>query len=238
MKDAERLSALRKRLARAIPAPECELDHGDPWQLLIATILSAQSTDKTVNAVTPALFARFPTPAALAEADPAEVEKLVVRTGYFRNKTKSIIAASAALVRDHGGVVPKEMDALLALPGVARKTANVVLTTAYAIPSGIVVDTHAGRVARRLDLTKADDPSTVETDLMRVFPRRAWVDTGHRFVLHGRYVCQKRKPRCTACPLNELCPAAEAEPEERWTVRADREADVVINRGDTTRRAG
>lgn len=231
MPDPERLSALRKRLRRAMPSPVCELDHDGAWPLLIATILSAQSTDKTVNEVTPALFARFPTPAALAEADPAEVEPLVRRTGYFRNKARAIIGASAALVRDHGGEVPRTMEAMCALPGVARKTANLVLGTAYGIASGIIVDTHAGRVAQRLGLTEATAPEGIERDLMAVFPKRDWVDSGHRLVLHGRYVCQKRRPRCARCPLTELCPSAEATPEGAWTARADHEAEVVASRG-------
>jgi endonuclease III len=231
MNDPPRLAALRKRLRRALPQPACELDHRDGWQLLVATILSAQSTDKTVNEVTPTLFARYPTPAALGEADPAEVEPLVRRTGYFRNKTRAIIGASAAIVKNHDGKVPRTLEAMCALPGVARKTANVVLGTAFRIPSGVVVDTHAGRVAARLALTAAEAPEGVETDLMALFPKRDWIDTGHRLVLHGRYVCQKRRPRCAYCPLNELCPSAAADPEGAWTTRADHEAAVVASRG-------
>lgn len=134
-------------------------------------------------------------------------------------------------MRDHGGEVPRDIEALCALPGVARKTANVVLGTAFRIPSGIVVDTHAGRVARRLGLTESDEAGRVEADLMELFAKREWVDTGHRLVLHGRYVCQKRRPRCAPCPLNELCPSAEAPPEGSWTARADHEAEVVASRG-------
>lgn len=238
MNDIERLAALRKRLVRTLPSPRCELDHDGAWQLLIATILSAQSTDKTVNEVTQVLFARYPDAAALADADPAEVEPIVRRTGYFRNKTKAIIAASRALVRDHDGEVPRDIDAVLALPGVARKTANVVLGTAYRMPTGIIVDTHAGRVARRLELTAADDPVEVERDLCGHFSKRSWVDTGHRLVLHGRYVCQKRKPRCAHCPLNELCPSHEAPAEGPWTERASREAEVVTSRGAVSLGAG
>ncbi len=230
--DPARLRALRQRLARAIPEPRCELDHGSPWQLLVATILSAQSTDRRVNEVTPALFEAFPTPAALAAAPRADVERLVKSTGFFRNKARAIQEASREIAERHGGEVPRALEPLLELRGVARKTANVVLGTAYGIASGIVVDTHAGRVARRLGLTRAEDPETVEEDLCGAFPRASWIETGQRLVLHGRYVCLARRPRCATCPLNELCPAREAEPEAGWSERALREADRVAARGD------
>ena len=220
----ERAAALRKRLGRAIPDPTPELCHDGPWQLLIATILSAQSTDKTINEITPALFARYPSAAALGAAPPADVERLVKRSGFFRNKAKAIIGASRMVAEEHGGAVPRRLDELVRLPGVARKTANLVLGTAYRISSGMVIDTHAGRVARRLGLTAAEDPVEVEADLCALVPRRAWIDTGHRLVLHGRYLCQSRKPRCGACPVHEHCPNAEGEAEGRWTVRADEEA--------------
>jgi endonuclease-3 len=177
-------AAILARLREAIPEPRCELRHQDAWQLLVATILSAQSTDARVNQVTPALFAAYPTPAALGAADLTDVERLVHSTGFFRNKAKAIVGASRALASDHGGEVPRSFDALLGLPGVARKTANVVLGTAYRLPTGIVVDTHAGRVARRLGLTTHDDPAKVEADLCRLVPQAEWVDTGHRLVLH------------------------------------------------------
>ncbi len=228
----ERRALLRRRLARAIPRPECELDFASPWQLLVATILSAQSTDRTVNRVTPALFARYATPAALAAAPPGDVEALVKSTGFFRNKAKAIQGASRVLVEQHGGEVPRDLERLVELPGVARKTANVVLGTALGVNSGITVDTHAGRVARRLELSDEQDPVKVERDLCAVFPRRSWADTGHRLVLHGRYVCVARKPRCAACPLNELCPAREADPEGGWTARAAAEAQLVAARGE------
>jgi endonuclease-3 len=202
--------------------------------LLVATILSAQSTDRTVNSVTPALFARFPTPAALAAASQEEVEALVFRTGFYRNKAKAIRGAATAIVERFGGEVPRTLDELVTLPGVARKTANVVLGTAFGIPGGIAVDTHAGRVARRLDLTSHDDPEKVEADLCALFPVDDWTATGHRLVLHGRYVCLARKPRCTACPLYELCPSRSSDPAVgTWEQRADEEGRLVLARGAT-----
>lgn len=216
----ERAKEIHTRLSTALPAPRVELNHENPWQLLIATILSAQSTDKRVNMVTPVLFARFPTPHALARSTVEEVETLVKATGFFRNKTKSIRAASLMIDEKFGGEVPRTMEEIIQLPGVARKTANVVLGSGYRIASGIVIDTHAGRVARRLGLTDAEDPVKVEMDLMGLFPKEAWIDTGHRFVLHGRYVCVARKPRCAACPINELCPSREAKPLGDWQARA------------------
>jgi endonuclease-3 len=208
----ERARAVHERLSRVLPRPRCELHHVDAWTLLVATILSAQSTDRMVNQVTPALFRRYPTPAALGAAPQEEVEALVKSTGFFRNKAKAIREASRLVAERHGGQVPRTMEEMLALPGVARKTANVVLGTAYGLATGITVDTHAGRVARRLGLTRHEDPAKVETDLMALFPRDAWVDTGHRLVLHGRYVCTAKAPRCALCPLNEICPSAEAAP--------------------------
>jgi endonuclease-3 len=193
--------------------------------------LSAQSTDKGVNRVTPVLFARYPTPAALAAAPQEEVEVVVKSTGFFRNKAKAIREASRRIVEQHGGAVPRTLEALIELPGVARKTANVVLGTAYRIPSGMTVDTHAGRVSRRLGLTKHGDPVKVEQDLCALFPQSSWIDMGHRFVLHGRYVCLAIKPRCASCPLSEVCPAREHEPEGRWTARADAESQLVESRG-------
>lgn len=226
--DPERRVALvKKRLRKAIVEPACELRHDSAWQLLIATILSAQSTDRTVNRVTPALFERFPTPAALAEAELSEVEDLVRPTGFFRNKAKAIIRTSAQLEKEHGGVVPKKLEELIKLHGVARKTANVVLGTAYRVSSGVTVDTHAGRVSRRLGLTEHTDPVKVERDLCAIFAKRDWIDMGHRLVLHGRYVCKSSKPRCAACPLAELCPAREAAPVGRWGQRATAENKMV-----------
>ncbi len=226
-----RAQEIRKRLTRAIPAPQCELEHRSAWELLIATILSAQSTDKMVNTVTPELFRRFPTPAALADAPIETVEELIKSTGFFRNKAKAIRGASRRVADEHGGEVPRTMAAMLTLPGVARKTANVVLGTAYRIPTGITIDTHAGRVARRLGLTTANDPQKVEEELMALWPRRAWIDMGHRLVLHGRYVCTSQKPACPACPLFELCPEASGDKRGRWGARADHEDRVVTSRG-------
>lgn len=222
---------IRKRMSKTLPEPRCELDHQNAFQLVVATILSAQSTDRTVNRVTPALFQRFPTPAAMAAADPAELEDFVRATGFFRNKAKAVRAASQRLVDAYGGEVPKTMEEITTLPGVARKTGNVVLGTAYRIASGITVDTHAGRVARRLRLTKHEDPLKVELDLCELFPKSSWIDMGHRFVLHGRYVCLAKKPRCADCPLNEVCKSAEAAPSRKWTERATREHAWVEARG-------
>ena len=227
---------VEKRLRKAMPEPRCELDHENAWQLLVATILSAQSTDRMVNKVTPSLFARFPTPAALGAADQDEVETLVKSTGFFRNKAKAIRAASQVVAEQHAGEVPRSLDELIELPGVARKTANVVLGTAYRVPSGMTIDTHAGRVARRLELTKHEDPVKVEKDLCELFKKDSWIDMGHRFVLHGRYICLAKKPRCGACPLNEVCAVHEAEPEGTWSARAEREGQRVeareLNSGD------
>jgi len=228
----ERAAAVHTRLSTTLPEPPCELDFSNAWQLLVATILSAQSTDKMVNKVTPALFARWPTPAALAAADQEDVEVVVKATGFFRNKAKSIRGAAARVVAQFGGEVPRTVGEITSLPGVARKTANVVLGTAYRIASGVTVDTHAGRVARRLELTEHDAPEKVEADLMRLFPEDAWIDTGHRFVLHGRYICLARKPRCAACPLAELCPSREADlPNTEWPDRATAERKAILTRG-------
>jgi len=223
---------VRKRLARAIPTPVVELDHANAWQLLMATILSAQSTDKKINEVTPLLFARWPTPAALAAADPAEVEEVVKPTGFFRNKAKAIMGASRAIAERFGGEVPRTLDELVTLPGVARKTANVVLGSAYGIASGIVVDTHVTRVSRRLELAVSESPVAIEQELMAVFPKKTWVAMGHRLVLHGRYVCKAKNPLCARCPLNEICAAAQATPEiAKWTERAEWEKRLVESRG-------
>lgn len=221
---------LLRRLTAAIPAPECELDHASPWQLLIATILSAQSTDRTVNTVTPELFRRWPTPEALAAAAREEVEQVVHRTGFFRNKAKAIQACSTAIATTHGGEVPRTIDELVELPGVARKTANVVLGTAYGIASGVVVDTHVIRVSNRLGLTRSEKPEVIEQDLCRLLPQDQWVDGGHRILLHGRYLCLAKSPDCEQCPLNELCPSRERAPSGTWQQRAEREAQLVPRR--------
>jgi endonuclease-3 len=217
-------AAIWKRLHRALPHPRCELDHANAWQLVVATILSAQSTDARVNLVTPGLFGRYPTPAALGAADLGEVETLVRSTGFFRNKAKAIVGASRMIAERFDGQVPRTIDAAMELPGVARKTANLVLGTAYGIASGVIVDTHAGRVARRLGLTEHEDPEKVERDLCAQFPSRNWVALGHSLVLHGRYVCTARDPACSHCPLQELCPAAAAPAEGSVSERTSWEA--------------
>ena len=196
-------------LRAAYPEAECALEHEGPFQLLAATILSAQCTDARVNLVTPELFRRWPTPAALADAPQAEVEGVVRSTGFFRNKAKSLRGMAAALRDRHGGEVPRTMEALTALPGAARKTANVVLGTAFGIAEGVVVDTHVGRIARRLGLTRHDDPVKAERDLMDALPREEWTMFSHRLIHHGRRVCTARAPRCGQCPVAALCPSRE-----------------------------
>jgi endonuclease-3 len=225
-------SQVFERLARAIERPHVELAFGDPWQLLVAVILSAQSTDRRVNQVTPEVFRRWPNPAALAAADRDQVEEVIKSTGFFRNKTKAIVGASALIVERFGGQVPKTMEELLEVPGVARKTANVVLGSAYRVASGIVIDTHAARVAQRLELTSETEPEKIELDLCRAFAREHWIQMSHRLVLHGRYVCTARAPACSACPLNELCPARLAPGLSTWEERAQREATEMEARAE------
>lgn len=203
--DPKRVAAILAKLDEAYPAANCELRHENPFQLLIATILSAQTTDVRVNEVTPHLFQKYPTPEKLGYADPKEVEEIVRPTGFFRNKTKSIIGAGKGIMENFGGQVPRTMDEILTLPGVARKTANVVLGTAYGIPSGVVVDTHVMRLSRRLDLTKHEEPKKIEEDLMRVIPKEKWIIFSHQLIWHGRRVCIARKPKCLECNLESLC---------------------------------
>jgi endonuclease III len=200
-----RARAIARGLARAYPDAGCALHHEGPWQLLVATILSAQCTDAMVNQVTPALFAEFPSPAALAAAPVERVEELIHRTGFFRQKAKAIRATSRAIAEEHRGEVPAEMDALAALPGIGRKTANVVLGTAFGQPA-IFVDTHVRRLSGRLGLTTNDDPDKIEADLQQLLPHREWTAFAHRLIHHGRRVCAARKPRCSTCPLLPLCP--------------------------------
>lgn len=202
----ERAEKLQVLLAGAYPEARCELAHRNAYELLVATILSAQCTDARVNQVTPAFFARFPNAQALARASQEEVEALIKSTGFYRNKAKALLGMARALVERHGGEVPRGMDAMVQLPGVGRKTANVVLGTAYGLATGIVVDTHVARVAQRLGLTAAQDPEKIEQDLMAIFPQDQWVALGHRLVLHGRYVCKARKPACSSCVLAAICP--------------------------------
>lgn len=216
----EKAKQIDERLARAIPAPHVELHFQNPWQLLVAVILSAQSTDKMVNKVMPDLLARWSTPAALGKASQEDVEKVITSTGFFRNKAKAIRAMCAMLVERFGGEVPRSMDEMLELPGVARKTANVALGAAYGVGAGITVDVHAARVSQRLGLTKEKLPEKIEQALCALFPQQSWIQIGHRFVLFGRHLCTARKPACDRCPLNELCPSREADPVGRWTDRA------------------
>ncbi|HXJ32503.1 MAG TPA: endonuclease III [Candidatus Eisenbacteria bacterium] len=202
---AKRARAIARALDRTYPDAWCELDYRTPWELLVATILSAQCTDKMVNQVTPALFAAYPTTTALAAAPAADVEALIKRTGFFRQKTKSIQSVARAVADSHGGEVPSDMDALTKLPGVGRKTANVVRGTAFGLPA-IFVDTHVRRLANRLGLTVEDDPDKIEGDLQRLLPPRAWTAFAHRLIHHGRRVCAARKPRCSGCALRRWCP--------------------------------
>lgn len=200
-----RVAAILQKLDEAYPAVTCALNHETSFQLLISTILSAQTTDERVNQVTATLYKKYPNPEAFAYANPRELEQDLRPTGFFRNKTKSVIGASKKIVEDFGGAVPKTMDELLTLPGVARKTANVVLGTAFGIAVGVVVDTHVMRLSHRLDLSRHDDPKKIEQDLMRVIPKEKWIIFSHQLIWHGRKVCQARKPRCIECNLNEIC---------------------------------
>lgn len=207
-KKPSHIQPLLKALHARYGAAECALDHKNAFELLAATILSAQCTDKRVNMVTPALFKRFPTPAAMARASAEEMEELVRTTGFFRNKAKSLMGMAAALERDHGGEVPRTLEELVALPGVARKTANVVLGVAYGIAVGVVVDTHVGRLSRRLGLTQHTDATKVEKDLQATIPAKEWIAFSHMLIHHGREVCAARKPACDRCDLVNLCPSA------------------------------
>jgi endonuclease III len=205
---AERAPEIRRRLDKAYPDAHCALDFRNPYELTVATILSAQCTDKRVNMVTPTLFAKYPDAAALAAADPAAVEEIIKSTGFFRAKTKSLIGMATAVDEKHGGQIPREMDALVKLPGVGRKTANVVLGNAFDINAGVVVDTHVTRVSQRLALTKQTDPVKIEQDLIKLFPREGWTMLSHLFIEHGRQICDARKPKCEMCPLSDLCPSS------------------------------
>jgi endonuclease-3 len=205
----ERLAALLERLNAAYPDATCALRHTSAWELLVATILSAQCTDARVNLVTPELFRKFPAPAAFAALSPEELEPEIRSTGFFRNKAKSIVGAARLIVSEFGGQVPEEMDQLLRLPGVARKTANVVLGTWFHQPSGVVVDTHVHRIARRLELAVTNDPAQIEQELMRVLPRDRWILFSHQIIHHGRALCVARHPKCADCPLEALCHAGD-----------------------------
>jgi endonuclease III len=203
--DPKRVAAILAGLDTAYPNATCELRHENAFQLLIATILSAQCTDVRVNQVTEELFKKYKTPQDFAVASPTELEREIRPTGFFRNKTKSIMGASKEIIEKFGGEVPRTMDEILQLPGVARKTANVVLGTAYGIASGVVVDTHVQRLSNRLDLTHNDDPKKIEQDLMKVIPQNKWIIFSHQMIWHGRRVCFARKPRCVDCNLERIC---------------------------------
>jgi endonuclease-3 len=200
-----RISEMLRRLERMYPGATCALRHENPWQLLVATILSAQCTDKLVNEVTPGLFAKYPTPMDFASVRQEVLANDIHRTGFFNNKAKSIVGAAKKVVAEFGGQVPRTMDELLTIPGAARKTANVVLGTAYGIASGIVVDTHVQRLSVRLDLSKNTDPVKIERDLVKIVPQRQWILFSHELILHGRALCQARNPKCAECDLNSLC---------------------------------
>jgi endonuclease III len=197
-----------KRLKKAYPGAKCALDHHTPYELLAATILSAQCTDVRVNLVTPVLFTRYPTARALAGADRADVEEIIRSTGFFRNKAKSLVGMAQALVERHGGEVPADMEQLRVLPGVGRKTANVVLGNAFGMNEGITVDTHVARLSKLLGLTRHTDPVKIEQDLMGMVPRKDWTIVSHLLIHHGRQVCIARRPKCGECVLADLCPSA------------------------------
>jgi endonuclease-3 len=201
----DRVAAILKGLDEAYPEVECALIHSSPWELLVATILSAQCTDVRVNMVTPELFLRFPSPAAMANATQPQLETLIRTTGFFRNKAKSIKGAAAKIVAEFGGKVPETLTELITIPGAARKTANVVLGACFGKAEGVVVDTHVFRIARRLGLAKGDTPQKVEQELMRILPQDRWISFSHQLIHHGRQVCDARKPKCDRCNLEQLC---------------------------------
>lgn len=206
MKTKEKFKKIIKLLKSSYPEAGCSLAHADPYQLLIATILSAQCTDERVNEVTPALFKKYPTPAKMGSAPIEDLEKLIRSTGFYHNKAKSIKESSKTIAEKFAGKVPDSMDELLTLQGVARKTANVVLGSAYGIAAGVVVDTHVKRLSFRMGLTKETDPAKVEKDLMAIVARKDWIWLSHALIAHGRKFCYARNPDCPACPMKELCP--------------------------------
>jgi len=201
----QRVRRILQVLDETYPGATCALAHRDPWQLLVATILSAQCTDKRVNEVTPGLFRKYPTLTDFAHASQAELAQDIRSTGFFNNKAKSLIGAAGRILSDFGGQVPRTMEEMLIIPGAARKTANVVLGTAYGIASGMVVDTHVQRVSRRLDLTRQADPAKIERDLLKIIPQEKWILLSHQLIHHGRRLCSARKPRCLECPLQKTC---------------------------------
>lgn len=209
---SKRVKAILRTLKKRYPDAECALHHDGPFQLLVATILSAQCTDERVNATTPALFRQYPTAEKLAQAKVSDVEKIVKPLGFFRSKAKNICGMARALVDNHNGEIPRSLDELVALPGVGRKTANVVLGTAFGIPSGVVVDTHVKRISRLLGLTDSRNPDIIERELTEILPKSEWIMYSHRLIHHGRQVCIARRPRCTECPLLPYCPRVGLDP--------------------------
>ena len=205
---AVRAPVIFERLHEAYPDAHCALDFSNPFQLLVATILSAQCTDKRVNLTTPAVFARYPSPAALAAANPEELEQMIKSTGFFRSKTKSLIGMATAVAERHGGIVPDRLAQLVELPGVGRKTANVILGNAYGRDEGVVVDTHVTRLSQRLGFTSHTDPVKIEQDLMKLYPRERWTLLAHLLIEHGRQICVARTPKCEQCVANDLCPSS------------------------------
>jgi len=204
----ERAPEIYARLAREYPDAKCALDYRNPYELLVATILSAQCTDKRVNMVTPALFAKYPDAQALSAAKPEELEEMIKSTGFFRNKTKSLLGMSGRVAEAHAGTVPNTMEQLVQLPGVGRKTANVVLGNAFDRNEGVVVDTHVSRLSQRLALTREDDPVKIEQDLIALYPAAQWTMLAHLLISHGRTICEARRPLCEKCVLNDLCPSS------------------------------
>lgn len=204
----KRAPEIYERLNAEYPDAKCALDHRNPYELIVATILSAQCTDARVNMVTPALFERYPDPRTLAAAKPEDLEGMIKSTGFFRNKTKSLLGMSGRLVEKHGGEVPRSMEELVKLPGVGRKTANVVLGNAFGIDEGVVVDTHVSRLSNRLGLSRESDPVKIEQDLIRLYPRDRWTMLSHLLISHGREVCDAQRPECERCVVNHLCPSS------------------------------
>lgn len=209
----KRAGQIARTLARVYPDAHCALHHENALQLLVATILSAQCTDARVNLVTPALFKRYADPQAFAGANPSELENMIQSTGFFRNKARSIMACCKAIAEQHGSKVPDTLEDLVKLPGIGRKTANVILGTVYGVP-GITVDTHVLRLSRRMGLSEESDPEKVERDLMQLIPAKDWVMFSHRMIFHGRQICHARKPQCSVCPVNKYCPKIDVENSE------------------------
>jgi endonuclease-3 len=230
------LTEVDERLTTALPEAACELDHDDAWQLLIVTILSAQAKDSVINEIRPELFARWPSPAELAAAPQDEVETVVKRSGYFRNKAKAIRECAQAIAERYHGEVPRTHEELVALPGASHKTANLVLGIAYGVASGIVVDTHVARVCERLGVVKQNaSPEAIEKKLCEWVEQDRWIGISHRLILHGRHVCQASEPDCGHCAINELCKSRETSPIDDWRTRAEAEGRLFAVRGDRDR---